>query len=78
MDVTAAYLADADLEKCIVLTGAMVPYSIDPVEATANLSSAYGYMHTLKEEGIFIAMNGVLAPYDKVKKDRIKGKFITL
>ena len=75
MDVTAAYLADADLEKCIVLTGAMVPYSIDPVEATANLSSAYGYINALEQEGVFIAMNGVMGPYEKVKKDRTKGRF---
>lgn len=75
MDVTAEYLADAELEKSIVLTGAMVPYSIDPVEATANLCSAYGFMSALKEEGIFIAMNGVIGPYDKVKKDRVKGRF---
>ena len=75
MDVTAEYLEDADLEKCIVLTGAMVPYSVDPVEATANLCSAYGYMNALEKEGIFIAMNGVMGPYEKVKKDRIKGRF---
>jgi L-asparaginase len=75
MDVTAEYLADADLEKCIVLTGAMVPYSIDPVEATANLSSAYGYINALEQEGVFIAMNGVMGPYEKVKKDRTKGRF---
>ncbi len=75
MDVTAEYLADGDLEKQIVLTGAMVPYSIDPVEATANLCSAYGYINALKKEGIYIAMNGVMGTYDKIKKDRIKGKF---
>jgi L-asparaginase len=78
MDVTAGYLADADLEKCIVLTGAMVPYSIDPVEATANLCSAYGYINALEQEGIFIAMNGVMGSYEKVKKDRDKGKFSLL
>lgn len=75
MDVTAEYLADAELEKQIILTGAMVPYSVDPVEATANLCSAYGYMSALNQEGVFIAMNGVTGPYDKVKKDRAKGKF---
>ncbi|MCO4845362.1 MAG: asparaginase [Sulfurovum sp.] len=75
MDVTAEYLEDADLEKCIVLTGAMVPYSVDPVEATANLCSAYGYINALDKEGIFIAMNGVMGTYDKVKKDRTKGRF---
>ena len=78
MDITAEYLADADLEKQIVFTGAMVPYSVDPVEATANLCSAYGYMNSLEKEGIFIAMNGVMGPYEKVKKDRTKGRFSLL
>lgn len=76
IDVTAEYLADADIEKCIVLTGAMVPYSVDPVEATANLSSAYGYINALDKDGVFIAMNGVMGTYDHIKKDRFKGKFI--
>jgi L-asparaginase len=75
MDVTAEYLADADLEKQIVFTGAMVPYSVDPVEATANLCSAYGYINAIKEEGVYIAMNGAMGLYDKVKKDRTKGRF---
>ena len=78
MDVTAEYLADADLEKLIVFTGAMVPYSVDPVEATANLCSAYGYINCLEKEGIYIAMNGVMGPYDKVKKERSKGRFSLL
>lgn len=76
MHLTAEYLADGELEKTIVLTGAMVPYSIDPVEATANFCSAYGYLNASEKEGVFIAMNGVIDAYDKVKKDRIKGKFI--
>ena len=76
MDVTAAYLDDADLKKQIILTGAMVPYSIDPVEATANLCSAYGYLSAVKKEGIYIAMNAVIDTYEKVKKDKKLGKFI--
>ena len=76
MDITAEYLNDGDLEKCIMLTGAIVPYSLDPVEATANLCSAYGYMNAIDKEGIYIAMNGVIDSYDKVRKDRSKGKFI--
>ena len=75
MKLTAEYLADGDCEKCIILTGAMVPYSIDPVEATANLCAAYGYMNALEKEGIYIAMNGVMGNYKKVRKDRKKGKF---
>ncbi len=76
MHITAEYLNDADLEKRVVLTGAMVPYSIDPVEATANLASAFGYLQTLNENGIYIAMNGVFASYNKIEKDRKNGRFI--
>ena len=75
MEMTAEYLADAELEKTIVLTGAMVPYSIDPTEATANLASAYGYINILEKEGVFISMNGVMDSYEKVKKNRKEGRF---
>jgi L-asparaginase len=75
MDTTAAYLNDKKLAKTIILTGAMVPYAIDPTEATANLASAYGYLMALKNTGVFIAMNGTLGAYNLVKKNRIEGKF---
>ena len=75
MDITAEYLNEGDLKKCIILTGAMVPYSIDPVEATANLCSAYGYMNAMHKEGVYISMNGLIDSYDKIKKARSKGKF---
>ena len=78
MDITAEYLADAELEKTIVLTGAMVPYSIDPVEATANLASAYVYLKTLEKNGVFITMNGVMGFYEKVEKNRKEGRFTLL
>ncbi len=76
MDITADYLAEGDLKKCIVLTGAMVPYSIDPVEATANLASAFGYLQTLTHNGVNIAMNGIFGNHKKVKKNKQKGRFI--
>ena len=75
MDITAEYLANEQLEKSIILTGAMVPYSIDPVEATANLASAYGYLNPLEKNGVFIVMNGVMGSYEKVKKNRKEGRF---
>jgi len=75
IDISAKYLDDSKLKKCIVFSGAMVPYSIDPVEATANLASAYGYIQAQKENGVYIAMNGTLDRYNKVKKDRKKGRF---
>jgi len=76
MDITAEYLADRDLDKRIVLTGAMVPYSIDPVEATANLASAFGYLQTLTNDSVYIAMNGIFGSYNKIEKNRKNGKFI--
>jgi len=77
MHITAEYLADVEMDnRKIILTGAMVPYSIDPVEATANLTSALGYMYLLEEDGIYTVMNGLFGPYDKIIKERSKGKFI--
>ncbi len=76
MTLTAEYLADAELDKQLILTGAMVPYSINPVEATANLASAFGYLQTLDQSGVYIVMNGLFGSYEKIKKDRKKGKFI--
>jgi L-asparaginase len=79
IDITAKYLDEANLNRKIVLTGAMKPFSINPIEATANLASAYGYILQLKENGIFIAMNGKIDFYKRVIKNRGKGYFeITL
>jgi len=76
MTLTAEYLSDAELDKQLILTGSMVPYSIDPIEATANLASAFGYLQTLNNNGVYIVMNGVFGSYEKMKKNRKKGKFI--
>ncbi|TET91004.1 MAG: asparaginase [Sulfurovum sp.] len=78
MDITAEYLADGDLDKRIVLTGAMVPYSIDPVEATANFASAFGYLQTLTDDGVYIAMSGLFGSYYQIIKDKKNGKFTLL
>ncbi len=75
MDKTAQYLDQAQLNKEIILTGAMVPYSIEPIEATANFSSAYGYINSIKENGIYIAMNGIIKDYRGVIKNKEKGYF---
>jgi len=75
MDKTAKYLDNAQLDKSIVLTGAMVPFSINPIEATANLASAFGYIKSLNQNGIFIVMNGVMNNFKKIIKNRAKGYF---
>ncbi|MCH9741299.1 MAG: asparaginase domain-containing protein [Epsilonproteobacteria bacterium] len=75
IDRTANYLAHAKLNKTLVLTGAMVPFSIDPIEATANLASAYGFLLGLNNHGVFIAMNGKIELYQNIKKNREMGHF---
>ena len=75
IDKTAEYLDSIKLDKEIILTGAMTPFSINPIEASANLALAYGYLQGVEQNGIYIALNGVVALYDKIKKNREKGKF---
>ena len=75
MDKTARYLAKQNLKATIVLTGAMVPYSIDPTESTANLSMALGYIQASRQKGVYIAMNGVVDRYQRVVKNREVGRF---
>jgi L-asparaginase len=76
MHISAQYLADADLEKEVVLTGAMVPFSIDPIEAAANLASAYGFLQASKEKGIYIAMNGIVSLHTDIIKEKDIGRFV--
>jgi L-asparaginase len=78
MELTAVYLADSDLAKRVILTGAMVPYFIDPVEATANFTSAFGYLQECKKDGIYISMNGIIGEYRSITKDRKAGKFVSI
>ena len=75
IDKTAKSLSDAKLDKKIVLTGAMVPFSIDSIEATANFASSYGYINNISQDGIFIVMNGVMDSYENVIKNKTKGYF---
>jgi L-asparaginase len=75
MDKTADYLDREKLNKKIVLTGAMVPYSINPVEATANFSSAYGYVLGINQKGVHISMNGRIKNHKRVIKNKEKGYF---
>ncbi len=65
------------LNKVIVLTGAMVPYSFGvKSDAMFNLGNALAFVQVLKP-GVYIAMNGQYFEADKVQKDKIAGQFIT-
>ncbi len=74
---TAAVLAAAALPKTIVLTGAMVPFSVDDSDASFNLGAAVAFARTL-EHGVWIAMNGVARPSSDVRKNRAAGIFESL
>ena len=76
LDRSAAVVAEARLGKRVIFTGAMVPFSIDPVEATANLASAIGYAQASTESGVFVAMNGCFGTHTEVIKDRSLGRFV--
>ena len=74
MDISAKYIAQRVNKKKVVFTGAMVPFSISPIEATANLSMAISSLRYL-DYGVYISMQGLVLPFDKIIKDRRVGIF---
>ncbi|MDG2366075.1 MAG: asparaginase domain-containing protein [Candidatus Marinimicrobia bacterium] len=74
MTETGKMLAEAKIEKTIVLTGAMIPYKFGSSDGLFNLGSALGFVQSLPK-GIYIAMNGRCFNYDKVKKNKETGTF---
>ncbi len=76
MDLTAKYLDEKIKDKTIVLTGAMLPISINKIEATLNFSQAIGFLNSNCESGIYISMHGSVKNYKKLIKNRELGKFL--
>ena len=77
MTDTAKLLATGNLEKTIVLTGAMIPFKFGTSDGLFNLGSALGFVQSLPH-GVYIAMNGRYFDYDKVKKNKETGVFEAL
>ncbi len=75
MDKTAQFLEKRVKDKCIILTGAMVPFSINAVEATANISTAIGYLLECTKTGVYISMHGLVDIHNKIYKNREIGVF---
>ncbi|MCT7492115.1 asparaginase [Aliarcobacter cryaerophilus] len=76
MDLTAKYLDEKIKDKTIILTGAMLPISINKVEATLNFSQAIGFLNSNIKIGIYISMHGSVKNYKKLIKNRELGKFL--
>ena len=76
VDLTAKFLDGKVDNKKIVFTGAMIPMSIDEVEATMNFAQALGFLNANIENGIYLSMHGVVLEHSKLKKDRSVGQFL--
>jgi L-asparaginase len=73
---TARILAEARLDKTIVLTGAMVPYSVFGSDALFNLGCSISAVQLLPP-GVYIAMNGRIFSWPDVQKDSGRGVFVS-
>jgi len=62
-------------DKVIILTGAFKPEKFTDSDAPVNVGVAIGAVNVLND-GVYIAMNGRIYPWDKVKRDPKTGKFI--
>ena len=75
MHLTAEFLSEVFDDRVIIITGAMKPFEIDNIEATLNLGIAIGFSHAKPQNDVYITMNGVLAPWNKIEKNRALGRF---
>jgi len=71
---TAEVGGRAGLEKTVVFTGAMIPYSVQGSDAPFNLGYALA-MAVALSPGAYVAMNGRVFAWDNVMKDRGEGAF---
>jgi L-asparaginase len=71
---TARVLAHRVPDKTVVLTGAMIPYAFGSSDGLFNLGSALSLCQVLPP-GVYIAINGQVFDWDKVRKNRQTGVF---
>ncbi|HPF36763.1 MAG TPA: asparaginase domain-containing protein [Candidatus Krumholzibacteria bacterium] len=74
MEHTARHLGPEIRGKTVVLVGAMVPYTFGSSDGLFNLGAAVAFAQTLPH-GVYVAMNGRIFDYDKVRKNRRIGEF---
>ncbi|MFW5776527.1 MAG: asparaginase domain-containing protein [Spirochaetota bacterium] len=71
---TAEVIGRRGLARVVVLTGAMIPYAFAGSDAVFNLGCAVAAAQALPD-GVYIAMNGRLLPWNNVRKNRELGVF---
>lgn len=74
MAQTAQVVGAAALDKTIVFTGAMIPYSVQGSDALFNLGFALAMAQSLPRN-TYVAMNGRVFAWDNVRKDKEAGVF---
>ncbi len=72
---TALCLANNLKNKKIVMTGAMKPFSINPIEATSNLISAVGFLKACQKNNVYICMHGLIKKHTQIIKNKKLGIF---
>lgn len=71
---TARVIGEAAVDKTIVLTGAMVPCTVEGSDALFNLGYAMACAQHLPR-GCWVAMNATARPWNDVRKNRAAGVF---
>ena len=71
---TAKFLSKIK-NKIIILTGSMRPERFSNSDANINIGVAIGGVQSLKN-GVYIALNGLIMPFDKVKRNMETGQFM--
>lgn len=74
MAITAEVLGRANLQKTVVLTGAMIPYKFGGGDGFFNLGNALAFVQCL-QPNVYIAMNGRFFLWNNVQKNRGTGFF---
>lgn len=74
MGLSAECIAARAPAKTVVLTGAMVPFSVAGSDAAFNVGVAYAAAQHLPA-GVYIAMHGRVLPHTHYQKDRAAGCF---
>ena len=71
---TASYISDTIKDKVIVITGAMRPEQFSNSDAPINIGSAITAVNLLTQ-GIYIAMHGIVKPFEAIKRNLETGKY---
>lgn len=71
---TARVIAEAEIGKTVVLTGAMIPIAFGSSDGLFNLGGALTAVQVLPP-GVYITMNGRVFDWDSVRKNRDTGVF---